>query len=439
MIVYRSRPCEALRGRVAVPGDKSISHRAIIFAAIANGTTQIEGLLMSEDVCCTAQALRSCAVKIEGDEKLTVVEGKGLRSLQEPADTIDCGNSGTAIRLLTGLFSGQGFATRLIGDESLSKRPMRRVVEPLERMGASIDLSARGTPPVSVNPVKRLDGIRWQLPVASAQVQAAVLLGGLYCDSPTQVVSPSVVRDHTVKMLCRFGSNLETDGFSVTLAPGAQLSAQRVAVPGDISSAAFLIAAALLIPGSDLTIINVGTNPTRTGLLRVLKAMGASIELDNPRLFGLEEVADIKVRWTPDLKGVDVDPQLIPTMIDEVPVLAVIGAGAHGTTVLSGCEELRVKESDRLDAMTKGLRNLGVKVQETADGMVIEGGQIQGGRVDSFGDHRIAMAFAVAGGVAQSQVEVLDCACVNTSFPGFPSLAARCGMDIAQDDQSDEN
>ena len=404
-----------------------------MLGAIAQGRTRIEGLLMSEDVERTAQAFRSCAVTIEGDERLTTVDGRGLCGLEAPNEVIDCGNSGTSMRLLTGLFTGQGYEVHLTGDESLSSRPMRRVVEPLERMGASIALSPDGTPPVRIRPVSRLNAIEWTLRVPSAQVQSAILLAGLYCDSPVRVISPAPMRDHTVKMLTGFGGHLKVDGLNVTLAAEGELSGQRVVVPGDFSSAAFFIAAAVLMPDSELTITSVGVNATRTGLLDVLWSMGAWIELENLRLFGKEEVADIKVRGSGRLSGITVNPELIPTMVDEIPVLAVVAAAARGVTVLSGCEELRVKESDRIHAMAKGLKRLGIKVQETADGMIIEGGQIQGGTVESFGDHRIAMAFAVAGSIARSQVEVIDCDCVNTSFPGFLSVAVDCGMVISKD------
>ena len=421
-----------MHGRLKVPGDKSISHRAVMLGAVAQGHSKVEGALMGDDVLNTIGAFRACGVDIRGDETQLLIDGVGLRELNQPRSKIDCGNSGTAIRLLTGLFAGQPHLIRLVGDDSLSKRPMRRIVDPLDAMGARIELSENGTPPVVIRPSSKLQPIQWTLPVASAQVKSAVLLAGLYCDGETTVIEPEVTRDHTEIMLRSFGCPVRSENRRISLRGGAELHGQSLKVPSDISSAAFFIAAALLIPGSDLTLTEVGINPTRTGLIEVLQEMGGSVELVSHNDASHEPAAEVRVRYTGELSGVSVDPAIIPRMIDEIPILAVVAAFAKGRTVLSGCEELRVKESDRIFSVASGLKALGVCVEERHDGLAVEGGQVKGGMIDSFGDHRIAMSFAIAGAGSDAEVQIRNCDCVGTSFPGFTMLARECGMNIEE-------
>ena len=432
MIIYRTEPVDTVQGTVTVPGDKSISHRAIILGAIAQGHTRIEGLLKGEDVMRTVEIFRACGIEIHDDGNQTVVEGVGLHGLKRPASELYCGNSGTSMRLLTGLFAGQPFPVCLSGDQSLSRRPMRRVVEPLSAMGACIGLAESGTPPVSVRPVASLTGIDWNLNVPSAQVKSAILFAGLYSNSKTSVTAYKPIRDHTTRMLMRFGCSIEQKGNTVSLVGNIELSGQDIRVPGDISSAAFIIAAAALLPGSDVTISGVGINWTRTGLLDVLESMGASIQIKKRFNDGNIPKAEIRIRHRQPLNGVAIDIETVPRMIDEIPILAVVAAKANGVTVIRGCEELRVKESDRISAIAAGLQALGVDVVEKPDGLVITGGDIHGGTVNSYGDHRIAMAFAIAGALATGAVQVNDCDCVNTSFPGFVELVQTLGLRVTE-------
>lgn len=419
-----------MTGNLTVPGDKSISHRAVLLGAIANGRTVIQDILLGEDVQMTINTFQACGIDIQKDDSTVTIEGKGLRGLEKPDSDIYCGNSGTALRLLAGLFAAQNFPTRLTGDESLSSRPMLRVVEPLRQMGANIELSDRDSAPVMILPSDQLNSIVWKLPVASAQVKSAILLAGLYANGKTTVIEPEVTRDHTETLLNTFGCPVELESNKISVTGGSNLQSQYIRVPADFSSAAFFLVAATIIPESDITLKGVGVNPTRTGLLEVLKSMGAKIEILNRRYVGSEAVAEIRVQYTESLEGTVVNPDLIPRMIDEIPILAVAAACADGVTVISGCEELRVKESDRIHSITVGLENIGVSVSERYDGLVIQGGKYRGGTVDSFGDHRIAMALAVAGSVSESGVEVLDCDCVNTSFPRFATISMNAGMDL---------
>ena len=398
--------------------------------SIAHGMTRIDGLLLGEDVQRTIDAFRACGVDIEKNGPSVVIEGKGLYGLREPDSAIYCGNSGTSLRLLTGLFSGQQFPVQFTGDESLSARPMLRVVEPLRRMGASIELSESNTPPVTITPVSELKPIELTLPVASAQVKSAILLAGLYSRLQTHVIEPRFTRNHTEILLRKFGCPVESRNGKISVRGGVELKGQQLRVPADFSSAAFFIVAALLIPHSDITLTGVGINPTRIGLLEVLESMGALFEFSNHQTVEMEPVADLRVRSVDHLKGVDVSPEVIPRMIDEIPILAIAAANAQGRTVLSGCEELRVKESDRIHSIARGLEQLGVTVEEQPAGMIIEGGTMDGGVVNSLGDHRIAMAFAIAGAVAAAEVQVQNCQCVDTSFPGFSNLARNAGMNI---------
>jgi len=431
---FRVSPGGRLSGRLRVPGDKSISHRSIMLGAIADGVTRVSGFLEGADAISTMDVFRALGVRIDGpDGGRVTVHGAGLHGLRGSDAPLDCGNAGTAMRLLMGLLAGQRFASTLVGDESLTRRPMRRVAEPLLRMGADIETTG-GTPPVRIRPVERLRGIDFEMPVASAQVKSAVLLAGLYADGETSVTEPAPTRDHTERMLAGFGVRVERDGTRVALRGGQRLSACAIDVPADISSAAFFLVGASIAPGSDLLLEHVGVNPTRTGVLDVLRMMGADIETIDLREVGGEPVADLRVRAAP-LRGIDVPPRLVPLAIDEFPALFVAAACAHGRTVVTGAEELRVKESDRIAVMADGLRALGVDATPTPDGMVIEGrggapAAFAGGEIDSHGDHRIAMSFAMAALRASGPLRIRDTANVATSFPGFPALASRAGVAV---------
>jgi 3-phosphoshikimate 1-carboxyvinyltransferase len=428
-IDFLARGGGPLRGELRVPGDKSISHRSIMLGAVAEGETQIEGFLEGEDSLATLAAFRAMGVRIDGPVAGSVrIHGAGLHGLREPAGPLDLGNSGTSMRLLAGLLGGQRFDTQLIGDASLSRRPMARVAEPLRTMGARIDTGANGRPPLDIHGGSVLRGIDYALPVASAQVKSALLLAGLYAHGTTAVTEPAPTRDHTERMLAGFGYEVQRDGARVAVQGGGTLRGTRVQVPADISSAAFFLVAASIAPGSELLLRDVGINPTRTGVIAILRAMGADIELLNPRESGGEPIADLRVRAA-GLRGIVVPRDQVPLAIDEFPVLFVAAACAEGETVLHGAEELRVKESDRIDTMARGLAALGVEHETFPDGMRIRGrARLGGGAVDSHGDHRIAMAFAVASLRADAPIEIRDCANVATSFPGFLQLAAGAGL-----------
>lgn len=422
-----SRPAVALRGTVVVPGDKSVSHRSMMLSAIAEGTSHIRGFLEGEDTRATAAVLAQLGVSIEAPSSgERIVRGVGLHGLRKSDQPLDCGNAGTGMRLLTGLLAGQSFDSTLIGDESLSKRPMRRVTDPLSKMGAQID-SQDGLPPLRVHGGSALRGIRYELPVASAQVKSALLLAGLYAQSSTEVIEPHPTRDYTERMLAAFGWPIVFSPGRAKLEGGHRLRATDVTVPADFSSAAFFLVAASILPGSELRLPAVGLNPRRTGLLEALRSMGADIRVENQGESGGETVGDLVVRYAP-LQGIELPEALVPDMIDEFPALFVAASVAKGRTVVRGAAELRVKESDRIATMAAGLRALGVRIEETPDGAVIEGGAIGGGEVNSHGDHRIAMSFAVAGLVAKGAVTIGDCANVATSFPGFLELANSCGF-----------
>jgi 3-phosphoshikimate 1-carboxyvinyltransferase len=406
-----------------VPGDKSIGHRAVIFASIAQGTSRICNLSGGEDNRSTVEAFRSLGVKISQDDGVLVVDGKGWEGFSAPKTVIDCGNSGTTMRLLSGVLAGLPFVSTLTGDASLSKRPMQRVIEPLGRMGARIESGdGKGRAPLQIHG-GRLKGIRYAMPMASAQVKSAILLAGLQADGVTVVEEPQQSRDHTEIMARAFGAKLDVaGGRTISVEGGHKLSANDVRVPGDLSSAAFFMVAAAMVPGSDLLIRDVGCNPTRSGVIDVLRQMGASIELVRPRKEAGEPVADIKVMGG-SLTGVAIAPELVARTIDEYPVLAVAAAVAEGTTTICGAKELRYKESDRIAVMTEQLRRLGVRVEEREDGMTIEGSRgLEGAPVKSYGDHRVAMALAVAGLSSRGGVEIDDTACADISFPGFFAL-----------------
>ena len=402
-----------------------------MFASLADGVSRISGFLEGEDTRATARAFTQMGVRIDTpDASERVVHGVGIDGLRVPQSPIDCGNAGTGMRLLAGLLAGQSFATTLIGDESLSKRPMRRVIDPLARMGAKIESGDGGLPPLRIHGSQGMRGIDYTLPVASAQVKSALLLAGLYAQGETQVHEPHPTRDYTERMLQTFGWPIEFSEGRARLSGGHRLRATDIVVPADFSSAAFFLVAASIVPGSELVLPGVGMNPRRTGLLQALRLMGADIHETNARESGGEAIADLVVRHAP-LRGIDVPVELVPDMIDEFPALFVAAAVAAGTTRITGAAELRVKESDRIAVMAKGLQNLGASIEETPDGAIIQGGALHGGEADSAGDHRCAMSFCVAGLVATSPVRVLDCANVATSFPGFLELAKASGFDLA--------
>jgi len=421
-------------GRIRVPGDKSISHRSIMLGAIAEGETQIEGFLEGEDSLATLQAFRDMGVVIEGPHHGRVsVYGVGLNGLTQPPGPLYVGNSGTSIRLLAGLLSGQAFDVEIRGDESLSGRPMGRVANPLSEMGAVIETN-EGKPPMMIRGGQKLKAINYELPVASAQVKSSLILAGLYSEGETKVIEPAPTRDHTERMLNGFGYQVTGRQISkgvreISVKGGGKLMATKIDVPADISSAAFFMVAASITPDSDLVLEHVGINPTRIGVVNILTQMGANIELTNDRIVGGEPVADIRIRYA-KLKGINIPEDQVALAIDEFPVLFVAAACAEGTTVLTGAEELRVKESDRIQAMADGLEILGVKAQATPDGMIIEGGPMGSGTIDSLGDHRIAMAFAVAALQSQGDIEILNCSNVATSFPNFVELATQVGMPV---------
>ncbi|HET6632178.1 MAG TPA: 3-phosphoshikimate 1-carboxyvinyltransferase [Rhodanobacteraceae bacterium] len=419
------------RGELTVPGDKSVSHRALMLAALADGTSSIVGFLDSGDTRATATILGSLGVRIEAPSaQRRIVHGVGLRGLRPAQAALDCGNAGTAMRLLCGLLAGQGFDSVLTGDASLSRRPMRRVADPLAAMGARID-SEDGHAPLRIAGGQPLRGVRHRLAVASAQVKSALLLAGLYADGSTEVIEPRPTRDYTERMLAAFGYAIDFEPGRARLHGGGRLQATDIVVPADFSSAAFFVVAACIVPGSQLCLRGVGLNPRRTGLLEALRLMGADITVENAGERGGELVGDLVVRHRP-LHGVEIPAALVSDMIDEFPALFVAAAAADGRITVSGAAELRVKESDRIAAMAAGLRALGCSIEEQPDGAVIEGrgGTFAGGHVDSHGDHRVAMAFAVAGAHAAAPVRVCDCAPVATSFPNFAALANACvGLD----------
>jgi 3-phosphoshikimate 1-carboxyvinyltransferase len=421
------------RGPVRVPGDKSISHRAIILGGLAEGVTEVSGCLRSEDCQRTLGALRALGVEAEGWEGDRLrIYGKGLRGLREAGDILDCGNSGTTMRLLTGVLAGQPFLSVLTGDASLRRRPMDRIVRPLAQMGAKIWGRAHDTlPPLAVRGGS-LRGVTYRSPVPSAQVKSAILLAGLLAEGPTTVIEPAVSRDHTERMLTSYGQPVERRDREVTLIPTGTLQATPISVPGDFSSAAFFLVAGLILPDSDLTIEGVGVNPTRTGLLEVLQAMGGDVQVFSVNDRAGEPHAHLRVRGS-RLQGVSIGGDLIPRLIDEIPVLAVAAACAEGRTVIRDAAELRVKESDRIRTIAAGLSRMGVQMEELPDGLIIHGGRrLQGTRCESHGDHRVAMALIVAGLQADGETTVLDTACISTSFPGFVQTLERLFPDVLE-------
>lgn len=435
-LIFLANPGGRLSGRIRVPGDKSISHRSIMLGSLAEGTTEVEGFLEGEDALATLQAFRDMGVVIEGPHHGRVtIHGVGLHGLKAPPGPIYLGNSGTSMRLLSGLLAAQPFDVTLTGDASLTKRPMNRVAKPLREMGASIDTAAEGRPPMTIRGGRRLGGMTYEMPMASAQVKSCLLLAGLYAAGSTTVIEPAPTRDHTERMLRGFGYPVTVEGNKATVESGHKLTATHIEVPADISSAAFFLVAGSIAEDSELVLEHVGINPTRTGVIDILRLMGADITLENQREVGGEPVADLRVR-SAKLKGIDIPEDLVPLAIDEFPVLFVAASVAEGRTVLRGAEELRVKESDRIQVMADGLLALGVKVEPTPDGIIIDGGTIGGGEVHSHGDHRIAMSFSVASLRATAPIRIHDCANVATSFPNFLGLAGQVGIRVAEEGKS---
>ncbi|VAW56274.1 3-phosphoshikimate 1-carboxyvinyltransferase [hydrothermal vent metagenome] len=431
-INYTVKPSNELAGEFRVPGDKSISHRSIIFGSIADGTTHVSGFLQGEDSLNTLRAFRAMGVKIEGPNASgeVTIKGVGIDGLKKPAHPIDLGNSGTSIRLMSGLLSGQSFDVELCGDRSLSKRPMKRVTDPLALMGAEVNTVEGGYPPLKIKGGSSIKGIEYPMPMASAQVKSCILLAGIYAQGETCVIEPATTRDHTERMLNAFNYPVKTQNNKMCIEGGGRLTACDIDVPADISSAAFFLVGASIAKKADITLLHVGVNPTRTGVIDILKLMGANIELLNECLVGGEPVADIRVKST-QLKGIDVPENLVPLAIDEFPALFVAAACAEGKTTITGAEELRVKESDRIQVMADGLQAIGVDAIATDDGMIIRGGAITGGTVHSCDDHRIAMAFTMAALHAESDIIIEDCKNVSTSFPDFIGLANRAGINLA--------
>ena len=416
-----------LRGELVPPGDKSISHRALILSALAEGESTLIDLLDAEDVEATASACRQLGARIWLDGRLTRVRGCGGAGLRPPTQVLDMGNSGTAMRLLAGVLAGQNFDTEMTGDQSLRRRPMRRIVEPLSRMGARIETTVDGTAPLSIHGNPRLQGIDYHLPVASAQVKSCLLLSGLYASGSTCVTEPHTSRDHTERMLPVFGVPVRQP---CCVQGGSPLRAGEVRVPADISSAAFFMVAAAMVPGSDIVLRNVGINPTREGIIRVMQAMGARLDILDHCDFGREPVATIRIRHTRDLAGTDIPESWVPSLIDELPAIMVLAAVTRGTTRIRGAAELRVKESDRLAVMAQGLEALGVRLKEYGDGIDIEGGPVQGGEVDGAGDHRCAMSFSVLGQASAGSLTIRGAHHIDTSYPRFPEHLSMLGGQI---------
>ncbi len=415
MIIEKAKQ---LHGEIEIPGDKSISHRAIMFGSLAEGTTEITHFLEGADCLSTIQCFRKMGIDIEREKDHVVVHGKGLFGLRPANSCLDVGNSGTTTRLISGILVGQNFSSELNGDASIQKRPMGRIITPLQQMGASIrSVRDNQCAPLAIEPAK-LHGIHYNSPVSSAQVKSCILLAGLYADGITSVTEPVLSRNHTELMLKGFGADIQSNGNTARIAPAPKLRGQKIPVPGDISSAAYFIAAALLVPNSEVCIQNVGINPTRDGILRVALAMGAKIEILNRRQVSGEEVCDLLVKSS-SLKACVVEGDIIPTLIDEIPMIAVMAAFAEGETIIRDAAELKVKETNRIDTVVSNLNALGIQATATDDGMIIQGGTMTGGVVDSYLDHRIAMAFSIAGLASQGTIEVLRSECVSISYPSF--------------------
>lgn len=423
--MLRIKPTNKISGTIRVPGDKSISHRAVMFGALAKGTTRIEGFLPGADCLSTIQCFKQMGIEIEQAGDRVTVQGKGWYGLQEPSSRLDVGNSGTTIRLMAGIMATQPFHVVMEGDESIAKRPMRRVIGPLRQMGAKIDGRKEGEfTPLSIRG-GGLTGISYESPVASAQVKSAILLAGLQAQGETSVTEPHLSRDHTERMLQAFGVQVERDGLTVRVKGGQELQGRDIQVPGDISSAAFLIAAVMMVPGSSLMIENVGINPSRTGIIDVVRQMGGGLELLNERVVNEEPVADLLVTYAP-LHGIEIAGDIIPRLIDEIPVIAVIATQATGQTIIRDAQELKVKETDRIATVVSQLSKFGAQVEPTDDGMIITGSsKLKGAVIDSMGDHRIGMAMAIAGLAAEGETQIENDEAIAVSFPGFAELLNR--------------
>jgi len=426
----------ALRGKVRIPGDKSISHRALMMGSIAEGNTNISGLLEGEDTLATLKAFQKMGVDVEhhGENEITV-HGMGLHGLKAPDGPLYLGNSGTSVRLLSGLLAGLSFDSELLGDESLTRRPMLRITNPLQQMGADITCSEAGTLPLHIHGGRQLSGICYEMPVASAQLKSAILLAGLYASGRTCVIEPAMTRDHTERMLEYFGVEVLRNTNKICV-KGNILKGRDIQIPADISSATFFMLAATIVDGSNLLMENISVNKTRSAVIDILSQMGAKISLENKREACGEAVADIRVKSS-QLVGIEIPIDLVPIAIDEFPVILVIAAFAKGRTILAGATELRVKESDRIQAMENGLKELGIELEAREDGMVVEGGHPTGGVVDSYGDHRIAMAFSMAGLASSGPIVIKDCTNVNTSFPGFVDLLKDLEINITEEQIND--
>ncbi|WP_417228107.1 bifunctional prephenate dehydrogenase/3-phosphoshikimate 1-carboxyvinyltransferase [Amphritea sp.] len=432
---FYAQPGGQVQGTIRVPGDKSISHRSIMLGSLADGTTEVTGFLEGEDSLATLQAFRDMGVVIEGPHQGAVkIYGVGINGLRQPPGPIYVGNSGTTIRLMSGLLAGQAFDSELSGDASLSKRPMERVAKPLRLMGAQVETDENGCPPVRIKGGQSLKAIRYEMPMASAQVKSCVMLAGLYAEGETTVTEPAPTRDHTERMLRGFGYQVDVAGNQVSLTGGGSLKATKIDVPADISSATFFMVAAAICPDSDITLEHVGINPTRIGVINILRAMGSHLELLNEREVGGEPVADIRIRYAP-LKGIHIPQDQVPLAIDEFPALFIAAVCAEGETVLTGAEELRVKESDRIQAMVDGLKTLGADIEGTPDGAIIRGSEMGGGVIESHDDHRIAMSFAIASLRAKGVIEIHECANVATSFPNFVELAQQVGIKVRKEEK----
>ena len=431
-------PGGVISGALSVPGDKSISHRAVMLGALADGRTSVTGCLMGEDVVATINAFRAMGVQInEAPEGIIEIDGVGIDGLKSPARELDLGNSGTSMRLLAGIVAGAGISATLIGDHSLNRRPMGRVADPLASMGAEITTQPDGTPPILIQPATELSAIDYRMPVASAQVKSALILAALRASRTTRITEPAVTRDHTERMLLSFGVDITREDQTVVIQGGQRLRATDIEVPGDLSSAAFFLVGAAITKASQtpLRLQNIGINPTRTGVLDILRLMGATIDIEAQRDSGGEPSADLIVRPAP-LHGIEIPRALVPLAIDEFPVLMIAAACAEGTTVLHGAKELRHKESDRIEAVANGLKTLGISVDVYDDGMAVTGGALSGGEINADGDHRIAMAFAIAALRASNPITIRHAETIATSFPGFRELATRAGLRIADSKES---
>lgn len=432
---FFAQPGGKVQGSIRAPGDKSISHRSIMLGSLADGVTEVTGFLEGEDSLATLQAFRDMGVVIEGPHQGEVkIYGVGINGLQKPPRPIYVGNSGTTIRLMSGLLAGQSFDSELSGDASLSKRPMERVAKPLRLMGAVVETGENGCPPVRIKGGQQLKAINYDMPMASAQVKSCVMLAGLYAEGETSVVEPAPTRDHTERMLRGFGYQVDVDKNKVSLSGGGSLTAAKIDVPADISSSTFFMVAAAICPDSDITLEHVGINPTRIGVINILRAMGSNLELLNEREVGGEPVADIRIRYAP-LKGINIPEDQVPLAIDEFPALFIAAVCAEGETVLTGAEELRVKESDRIQAMVDGLKILGADIEGTPDGAIIRGSEMGGGVIESHDDHRIAMSFTIASLRAKGAIEIRECANVSTSFPNFVELAQQVGIQVRKEEK----